>query len=115
MLAYLDSLCEALTERNDVEVRRLLDHRLARHLSRRVRDEATALSRSDPERRTRPPVAAMEFRHQMAQLLRDTSPSVPASGLQLELALRLGADAHEASVSLARAAIPLPLRRRRAG
>lgn len=103
MLAWLDSLCAALTARNDIEVRRLLASPLARHLPRRVRDEAVALTR-DAGPAGRPPMLAMQFRHQIAQmLLSESAPPAAAEG-QLELPLRVMPDRHESDVTLARAA-----------
>lgn len=105
MLAYLDSLCVALTERNDIEVRRLLSLPLARHLPRRVRDEALALTRGGTRQAARTPIQAMQFRHQMAQLLLgDAATTVPPDAGQLELALPMVPDTFEGNATLARAA-----------
>lgn len=104
MLAYLDSLCVALTERNDIEVRRLLSLPMARHLPRRVRDEALALTRGGTRQPVRTPIQAMQFRHQMAQLLLGDPATVPAEAGQLELALPMVPDTFEGNATLARAA-----------
>lgn len=114
MLAYLDSLCVALTERNDIEVRRLLALPLARHLPRRVRDEALALTRGGTRMATRSPILAMHFRHQMAQLLLGDPASMPQGGGQLELPLRMVPDSFEGNATLARAARTVRGRTRRA-
>ena len=102
MLAYLDSLCVALTERNDIEVRRLLSLPMARHLPRRVRDEALALTRGTRQA-LRTPIQAMQFRHQMAQLLLGDPAVVPPEAGQLELALPMVPDTFEGNATLARA------------
>src|SRR5688572_417012 len=103
MLAYLDSLCVALTARNDIEVRRLLSLPMARHLPRRVRDEALSLTRGGTNQAPRTPIQAMQFRHQMAQLLLGDPAVVPPEAGQLELALPMVPDSFEGNPSLARA------------
>lgn len=109
MLAYLDLLCNALMERNDIEARRLLAHPLARQLPRRVRDEALSMTRGRRDS-LRAPLQTMQFRHQMAQLLLD-EPDQAATAAQLELPLRLPADAYEMSATIVRAAQLNPKRR----
>ena len=109
MLAYLDLLCNALMERNDIEARRLLGHPLSRHLPRRVRDEAMSMTRGSRDS-MRAPLQTMQFRHQMAQLLLD-EPDQSATAAQLELGLRLPAEPYELSATIMRAARLEPRRR----
>ena len=109
MLAYLDLLCNALLERNDIEARRLLAHPLARQLPRRVRDEALSMTRGSRDS-MRAPLQTMQFRHQMAQLLLE-EPDQGATAAQLELPLRLPAEPYEMSPTIARAAHLTPRRR----
>ena len=113
MLAYLDALCAALLAHNALEVRRLLQHPLARVLPRDVREEALAMSR-DPHASLRAPLRTLQFYHQTMELLVE-EPESSLSGPQLELPFDRRADAYETSITLARAsAVPLRGRRARA-
>lgn len=114
MLAYLDALCAALMEGHELEVRRLLSHPLARHLPRRVRDEARELARPGG-RGNRTPVFTLRFRHQMSELLVERLPIPSDPATQLELPLRMRQEGFAASVSLARAAHHRRQTGRRAG
>ena len=109
MLAYLDMLCNALMERNDIEARRLLAHPLARQLPRRVRDEALSMTRGRRDS-LRAPLQTMQFRHQMAQLLLD-EPDQGTPACQLELPLRMPSESYEMSPTIVRAAQFAPRRR----
>lgn len=71
MLAYLDTLIDALTIRDSAEVRRLLAHPLARILPATVRDEADALTQGRCDSLAAP-LRAMHLRHQTAELLRES-------------------------------------------
>jgi phage baseplate assembly protein W len=68
VLAFLDSLCDALIARDGSRIRSLLAHPLARALPRSVRDEARAIASGDP-RRTLAPLHALRLYHQTAHLL----------------------------------------------
>ncbi len=112
MLAYLDLLCNALMERNDIEARRLLAHPFARQLPRRVRDEALSMTRGRRES-LRAPLQTMQFRHQMAQLLLE-EPDAAGSAAQLELPLPMLSEPYELSSTIMRASVA-PRRRRVSG
>jgi hypothetical protein len=68
MLAFLESLCAALTARDAVRIRRLLAHPLSRALPRAVRDEANAIAAGSP-RGFVAPLQALRLYHQTAHLL----------------------------------------------
>lgn len=68
MLAFLESLCAALTARDAVRIRQLLAHPLSRALPRAVRDEANAIAGGSP-RGFVAPLHALRLYHQTAHLL----------------------------------------------
>lgn len=68
MLAFLESLCAALTARDAARIRQLLAHPLARALPRAVRDEATAIA-GGSYRGFVAPLQALQLYHQTAHLL----------------------------------------------
>lgn len=70
MLAYLDSLLDALSLRDAAAVERLLAHPLARILPDVARDEARALARGEGDALAAP-LHMMRLRHLTAELLRD--------------------------------------------
>ena len=101
MLAYLDSLCLALLERNMPEIRRLQRHALSRVLPRRVREEIMAILRARPDSLIAP-IQTLHFYHQTAQLVIE-EPDHESAGTQLELPLHPSADAVEIDMTIARA------------
>ena len=68
MLAFLESLCSALSARDGELILRLLAHPLAQALPRAVRDEARAIA-SGHVRGFAAPLQAMTLYHQTAHLL----------------------------------------------
>lgn len=70
MLAYLDSLLDALSVRDAAAVERLLAHPLARILPDAARDEARALGRGEGDALAAP-LLVMRLRHLTAELLRE--------------------------------------------
>ena len=68
MLAFLDSLCAALIDRDVVRIRQLLAHPLSRALPRAVREEASAIA-GGSSRGFVAPLHAMRLYHQTAHLL----------------------------------------------
>lgn len=68
MLAFLESLCAALTARDASRIRQLLAHPLARALPRAVRDEAVAIA-GGTYRGFVAPLQALRLYHQTAHLL----------------------------------------------
>ena len=68
MLAFLEALCRALSDRDATTIRRLLDHPLAHALPRAVTDEANGIL-SGTVRDFVAPVHALRFYHQTAHLL----------------------------------------------
>jgi len=68
MLAFLESLCSALTARDVIRIRQLLAHPLARALPRAVREEASAIA-GGSSRGYVAPLQAMRLYHQTAHLL----------------------------------------------
>jgi hypothetical protein len=68
MLAFLESLCSALTSRDAVRIRQLLAHPLSRALPRAVCDEAHAIA-AGAHRGFVAPLHAMRLYHQTAHLL----------------------------------------------
>ncbi len=70
MLAYLDSLLDALSVRDVAAVERLLAHPLARILPDAARDEALRLGRGDGDALAAP-LHVMRLRHLTAELLRE--------------------------------------------
>ncbi len=68
MLAFLESLCGALSARDPETIRRLLAHPLAQALPRAVRDEARGIA-SGSLRGYVAPLQAMHLYHQTAHLL----------------------------------------------
>ena len=68
MLAFLELLCEALVARDAEEVRRLLEHPLARALPRHVRNEARTIADGGTLTFVAP-VHALRLYHQTAHLL----------------------------------------------
>lgn len=96
MLAYLDSLCAALLARNTPEIQRLLAHPSARDLPRRVREEATAISRAG-SKSFMAPVNALHFYYTLTHMVDETSDPVfgelteqknQSADSQIELPLR---------------------------
>lgn len=95
MLAFLESLCEALIARDTPRILALLSHPLARALPRAVRDEARAIAAGDA-RHAVTPLRTLRLYHQTAQLLggsSDPATPKPASGgsrerRQMELPLQ---------------------------
>lgn len=96
VLAFLESLCGALSARDLETVRRLLAHPLAQALPRAVRDEARGIA-SGNARGYAAPLQTMHLYHQTAHLLgacSDTatrrtapSPAERSGGSQIELPL----------------------------
>lgn len=93
MLAFLESLCGALSARDADAIRRLLGHPLALALPRLVREEAKAIA-SGQARGIVAPLHAMHFYHQTAHLLgvcsdsavrRDEAPKRGAQQIELPL------------------------------
>ena len=103
MLAYLDSLCTALLERNNREIRRLTRHPLASALPRRVREEVLAILRARPNS-VMAPIHTLHFYHQTEQLVVEEPAAVPSTS-QLELPLRPSALSHQIDITLARARV----------
>ncbi|MEP7345932.1 MAG: hypothetical protein ABI877_11720 [Gemmatimonadaceae bacterium] len=68
MLAFLESLCSALSARNAELILRLLAHPLAQALPRAVRDEARMIANGQA-RGFAAPLQAMHLYHQTAHLL----------------------------------------------
>ncbi len=68
MLAFLDSLCVALSARDVIRIRQLLAHPLSRALPRAVREEASAIAAGVP-RSFVAPLQAMRLYHQTAHVL----------------------------------------------
>ena len=68
MLAFLDSLCAALIDRDVIRIRQLLAHPLSRALPRAVREEATAIAGGSSRGYTAP-LQAMRLYHQTAHML----------------------------------------------
>ena len=68
MLAFLDSLCAALTARDAARIRLLLSHPLSLALPRAVRDEASAIA-GGASRGFVAPLQTMRLYHQTAHLL----------------------------------------------
>ena len=68
MLAFLDSLCAALINRDVIRIRQLLAHPLSRALPHAVREEATAIA-GGTHRGYTAPLQAMRLYHQTAHLL----------------------------------------------
>lgn len=93
MLAYVDSLCAALLSRNSGEIRRLLALPQAGKLPRRVREEATAIAKSDGYGHAAP-VHALHYFYTLTHLLDETNDPLFDSELghvertQIELPLR---------------------------
>ncbi|MDQ6829198.1 MAG: hypothetical protein M3081_10075 [Gemmatimonadota bacterium] len=106
MLAYLDSLCTALLERNNREIRRLMRHPLASALPRRVREEVLAVLRARPNS-VMAPIHTLHFYHQTEQLVVEEPTAVPATP-QLELPLRPSAMSRELDLTIARARVRRP-------
>jgi hypothetical protein len=92
MLAFLDSLCAALTSRDAIRIRQLLAHPLSHALPRAVREEAFAIAGGTPRGFTAP-LQAMRLYHQTAHLLGVRSdpairrPSRETSRRQIDLPL----------------------------
>jgi hypothetical protein len=83
MLAYLDALIAALTERDAPEVARLLAHPLARTLPAEAVSEAEAAVRAErdasaPAIPWRIPLRVLQLRHRTAELLREEPPVADA-------------------------------------
>lgn len=74
MLAYLDTLCQALSTRDASAIRRLLRHPLAIALPRAVRVEAFALARAGTTGRLAP-TRTLHFYYQTQQLLASSAPT----------------------------------------
>lgn len=93
MLAYVDSLCAALLARNPGEIRRLLALPLAGKLPRRVREEATAIAKSDGYGHAAP-VHALHYFYTLTHLLDESNDPLleddvaNAERTQIELPLR---------------------------
>jgi hypothetical protein len=68
MLAFLESLCAALTARDAARIRQLLAHPLSRALPRAVRDEASAIA-GGSARGFAAPLHTLRLYHQTAHLL----------------------------------------------
>ena len=68
MLAFLDSLCAALTARDAARIRQLLSHPLSLALPRAVREEAGAIA-GGASRGFVAPLQTMRLYHQTAHLL----------------------------------------------
>ena len=68
MLAFLDSLCDALIARDADRITRLLAHPLARALPAGVRDEAVAIAQGG-RRGFAAPLRTLRLYHQTAHLL----------------------------------------------
>ena len=68
MLAFLDSLCTALTSRDVARIRQLLAHPLSLALPRAVREEASAIA-GGASRGFVAPLQTMRLYHQTAHLL----------------------------------------------
>jgi hypothetical protein len=68
MLAFLDSLCAALTSRDAARIRQLLAHPLSLALPRAVREEASAIA-GGASRGFVAPLQTMRLYHQTAHLL----------------------------------------------
>lgn len=93
MLAYVDSLCAALLAKNSSEIRRLLALPLAGKLPRRVREEATAIAKSDGYGHAAP-VHALHYFYTLTHLLDENNDPLFDSEMghadrpQIELPLR---------------------------
>lgn len=93
MLAYVDSLCAALLARNSGEIRRLLALPQAGKLPRRVREEATAIAKSDGYGHAAP-VHALHHYYTLTHLLDENNDPLFEGGMgqaersQIELPLR---------------------------
>lgn len=93
MLAYVDSLCAALLAKNSGEIRRLLALPLAGKLPRRVREEATAIAKSDGYGHAAP-VHALHYFYTLTHLLDENNDPLfdgamsHAERPQIELPLR---------------------------
>ena len=72
MLAYLDSLCAALLARDSAEIQRLLALPASRDLPRRVREEATAISRAG-SRGFMAPIHALHFYYKLTHMVDETT------------------------------------------
>ena len=68
MLAFLESLCAALSARDAVRIRQLLAHPLSRALPKAVRDEANSIA-GGSQRGFVAPLQALRLYHQTAHLL----------------------------------------------
>jgi hypothetical protein len=82
MLAFLESLCAALTARDAARIAQLLAHPLSRALPRAVRDEASAIAGGSRQGFVAP-LHTMRLYHQTAHLL----------GARVDPAVRSGAAA----------------------
>jgi hypothetical protein len=82
VLEYLDRLCAALVAREDDEVRRLLEHELARRLPRACVEEALAIIALPPES-FRAPMKTLWFRHATERLTDAESRSAAEAQLNL--------------------------------
>lgn len=93
MLAYVDSLCAALLAKNSKEIRRLLALSQAGKLPRRVREEATAIAKSEGYGHAAP-VHALHYFYPLTHLLDETNDPLfdgdvsQAERPQIELPLR---------------------------
>ncbi len=93
MLGYVDSLCAALLARNAGEIRRLLSLPQAVKLPRRVREEATAISKAGG-RGHAAPLHALHYFYTLTHLLDETNDPLFVEDLrhaertQIELPLR---------------------------
>ncbi|HET7632126.1 MAG TPA: hypothetical protein VFK16_07425 [Gemmatimonadaceae bacterium] len=85
MLAYLESLCQALSARDEDRIRCQLQHPLARVLPRGVRAEALAIARAGHEGRMAP-VRTLHFYYQTIQLLASQSEPDPMDAMLLHAA-----------------------------
>jgi len=96
MLAFLESLCAALTARDSSRIRQLLAHPLSRALPRVVRDEATSIA-GGSARGFVAPLHTLRLYHQTAHLLGvQADPAVrprfgpaPSERRQMELPLEV--------------------------
>jgi len=68
VLAFLDTLCTALLAREEQQILQLLQHPLARALTRQVREEALLIARRG-NRAMIAPVQTLRLYHQTAHLL----------------------------------------------
>lgn len=92
-MAYVDSLCAALLARNSGEIRRLLALPQAGKLPRRVREEATAITKANGYGHAAP-VHALHYFYTLTHLLDENNDPLfdgemsHAGRTQIELPLR---------------------------